>query len=235
MRRIPLPGVFKPLSDSHMLAEWIARDPLTPGSHVLDLCSGSGVLAIAAARAGAAEVTAVDVSRRAALAVALNARLNGVSVRALRGDLFEPVRGERFDLIVSNPPYIPSVDDALPSRGPGRALDAGVTGRAFLDRICASAHDHLAPGGAVLLIHSSFNSEQATLDALRTSGLDARTVFRRPGPLGRVVSGRAAMLRERGLLADDDAEEILIVRGERAPELVATAPAGLDLLTRRSL
>jgi release factor glutamine methyltransferase len=233
MRRIPLPGVFKPLSDSGMLADWIMRDPLTAGARVLDLCSGSGVLAIAAARVGASEVTAVDVSRRAVLASWMNARLNGVAVRALRGDLFEPVRGECFDLIVSNPPYIPSPDDTLPSRGPRRALDAGTRGRAFLDRICASARDHLAPGGRVLLIHSSISSERATIDALRVGGLDARTVLRRPGPLGRVVTARASMLRARGLLADLDSEEIVIVRGERVAGVLPPSPARPQLLARR--
>jgi release factor glutamine methyltransferase len=214
-----------------MLAEHIERDPLTPGGRVLDLCTGSGVLAIAAARAGAAHVTAVDVSRRAVAAAWLNARLNGVAVRALRGDLFEPVRGERFDLIVSNPPYIPSADDELPDRGPRRALDGGRNGRAFLDRICASARQYLSPGGAVLLIHSSFCSEQATIDALRSGGLRAETVFRKPGPIGPVVRERASMMRARGLLADDGSEEILIIRGALVvDDPAAVSPASPQLL-----
>jgi release factor glutamine methyltransferase len=231
MRRILLPGVFTPLSDSLMLAERIEHDPLTKGAHVLDLCTGSGVLAIAAARAGASHVTGVDVSRRAVLAARVNARINGVRVRALRGDLFAPVRGERFDLIVSNPPYIPSADDELPNRGPRRSLDAGTNGRAFLDRICASARDHLNPGGAVLLIHSSICSERATVDALRSGGLDAETVFRKPGPLGRVVSARASMLRTRGMLAEADSEVIVIVRGTRIADSASVAPAAPELLS----
>ena len=121
MLRIPLPGVFKPRSDSRMLADQIRRERLVAGARVLDVCTGSGVLAIAAARAGASRVTAVDVSWRAVIAAWLNARLNGVRLRVRRGDLLEPVRGERFDLIVSNPPYIPSEGDALPRRGPTRS------------------------------------------------------------------------------------------------------------------
>jgi release factor glutamine methyltransferase len=213
-----------------MLASWIIRDPLTAGARVLDLGSGSGVLAIAAACAGASHVTAVDVSRRAVLASRLNARRNGVAVRALRGDLFEPVHGESFDLIVSNPPYIPSAGDTLPDRGPRRALDAGTRGRAFLDRICASARHHLTPGGAVLLIHSSISSEQVTIDALRRGGLEPRTVFRQVGPLGSVVSARASMLRARGLLGEDDSEEIVIVRGERIRDAMPVTPTAQQLL-----
>ena len=225
MLRIPLPGVFKPRSDSLMLADQIGRERLVAGSRVLDVCTGSGVLAIAAARAGAAQVTAVDISARAVLAAGLNARLNGVRLRLRRGDLFQPVRGERFDLIVSNPPYIPSEDDKLPGRGPRRALDAGPDGRFFLDRICSSAPEYLAPGGAVLLVHSSICSEQATLDALRRGGLEGTVVCHRPGALGPVVSQRASMLRARGLLGNDPTERIVIVRGVRHPASDPRAPS----------
>jgi release factor glutamine methyltransferase len=226
MLRVPLPGVFKPRSDSRMLADHIGRERLVARARVLDVCTGSGVLAIAAARAGASRVTAVDVSRRAVLAAWLNAWLNGVRLRVRRGDLFEPVRGERFDLIVSNPPYIPSEDDELPGRGPRRALDAGPNGRFFLDRICSSAPEYLTPGGAVLLVHSSICSEQATLDALRRGGLEGTIVSRRRGALGPVVSHRASMLRARGLLGDDPTEEIVIARGVLLP---ASGPRALSV------
>jgi release factor glutamine methyltransferase len=225
MRRFPVPGVFKPLSDSRMLADQITRDPLTVGARVLDLCTGSGVLAIAAARAGAAEVTAVDISRRAVMAARCNGLLNGVTVRVRRGDLFHPVQGERFDLVVSNPPYIPSERDELPHRGRRRALDAGRRGRVFLDQICLSARDFLTPGGALLLIHSSICSEEATIDAMRRGGLSAAVVFRQTGSLGPVVRARASTLRARGLLTADDSEEMLIVRGVRVGDRVPVAPA----------
>lgn len=225
MLRIPLPGVFKPRSDSRMLADQIRRERLVAGARVLDVCTGSGVLAIAAARAGASRVTAVDVSWRAVIAAWLNARLNGVRLRVRRGDLLEPVRGERFDLIVSNPPYIPSEGDALPRRGPRRALDAGPNGRFFLDRICSSAGQYLTPGGVVLLVHSSICSEQTTIDALRRGGLEGTVVCRRSGALGPVVSQRASTLRARGLLGSDRTERIVIVRGVLLPASDPLAPS----------
>lgn len=225
MLRIPLPGVFKPRSDSLMLADQIGRERRVAGARVLDVCTGSGVLAIAAARAGASHVTAVDISWRAVIAAWLNAWLNCVRLRVRRGDLLDPVRGERFDLIVSNPPYIPSEDAGLPRRGPRRALDAGPNGRFFLDRICSSAREYLTPGGAVLLVHSSICSEQATLDVLRRAGLEGKVVCRRPGALGPVVSQRASMLRARGLLGDDRAETIVIVRGVLIPASDPLAPS----------
>src|SRR5205085_10496904 len=107
------------------------------------------------------------------LTVKINARLNGVPIKAIRGDLFEPVKDMRFDLIVSNPPYLPSPEGNAPARGPARAWDAGASGRLFLDRICARASEHLRPGGAVLLVHSSICGEAATLAQLEAGGLRA--------------------------------------------------------------
>src|SRR5690242_1547384 len=142
MRLLPLPGVFQPPSDSWMLTECLRRERLAPGAAGLDLCTGSGVLAIAAAMHCGARMTAVDVSRRAVAAVWLNARLNGADVRPVRGDLYGPVRGRRFDLIVSNPPYLPTPDGEIPERGLARAWEGGRDGRAFIDRICADAAQH---------------------------------------------------------------------------------------------
>jgi release factor glutamine methyltransferase len=211
VRIVTLPGVFTPISDTWMLAERTRHHPALAGGAVLDLCAGSGAVAVAAARAGAREATAVDVSRRAVLTARINARLNRVKVRALHGSLFEPVAGERFDLIVSNPPYVPSAGDALPAAGPERAWEGGSLGRALIDPICAQAAVHLKEGGSVLLVHSSVCGEGATLARLAEDGLDVEVVERRRGPLGPLMSSRARELERRGLLAPDAREEELLV------------------------
>ena len=172
------------------------------------------MLAIVAAQSGAGRVTAVDISRRALLATRLNAMLNGVRVRPVRGDLFAAVPGERFDVIVTNPPYLVSATEKLPRRGARRAWDAGPLGRTFLDPICAGAHRHLHPGGVLLLVHSSLCSEQMTVDALAARGYQVSIVVRHRGPLGQRMRSRAEMLRRRGLLGDEDVEDILVVRAQ---------------------
>lgn len=195
-----------------MLAEHLRGHPRVRGA-VLDVCTGSGALAVSAALAAARSVTAVDVSRRALATARLNARLNGVRVRTRRGRLLDAVPGETFDLIVSNPPYLPSAA-ALPTRGTARHTEAGPDGRTLLDRLIAQAPHHLAPGGALLVTHSSVNDEQRTLDRMRDAGLEPEVLERRRGPLGPLLSARAPAMERAGLLEPGVREEdILVVAG----------------------
>lgn len=195
-----------------MLAEHLRRHPRIRGA-VLDCCTGSGALAVSAALAAARSVTAVDVSRRALATAQINARLNGVRVRTRRGELLDAVPGETFDLIVSNPPYLPS-PAALPTRGTARHTEAGPDGRTLLDRLIAQAPHHLAPGGALLVTHSSVNDEQRTLDRMREAGLEPEVLERRRGPLGPLLAARAPAMERAGLLEPGVREEdILVVAG----------------------
>jgi release factor glutamine methyltransferase len=217
VRIVVLPGVLRPPSDCRLLAGVIEERKLARGATVLDVFTGSGPLAILAALEEARTVTAVDISRRAVLNARLNALLNRVRVRTLHGDLFAPVVGERFDLIVANPPYLPSRGDKLPTGGIERAWDAGVDGRAVLDRLCAEAAGHLTPGGRALVVQSSLSDEIATLERLAASGLRAEVIERRRGPLGPVATARAELLERRGLLTPGEREEELLVISATAP------------------
>jgi release factor glutamine methyltransferase len=223
VRIITLPGVFQPHSDARLLAAAMRERGLAVGARVLELFAGSGAVAAAAAREGAREVTVVDVSRRALLVSRINARRNGVRVRARRGDLFAPVADERFDLILANPPYVPSPDDAPPTRGAARAWEAGDDGRLLLDRLCDEAPAHLAPGGTLLLVQSSICGERATLERLAAAGLHAERIAAARGPLGPLMRERAPLLEARGLLAPGQREEQLLVLAGRA-ERVAVRP-----------
>jgi release factor glutamine methyltransferase len=213
MRILRVPGVFVPRSDTWLLAAHLRSRPQVRGA-VLDVCTGSGALAVAAALASARSVTAVDVSRRALVSARLNARLNGVRVCTRRGSLLDAVPGERFDLIVSNPPYLPSPDEDLEVRGEARHIEGGFDGRAFLDRLIAAAPAHLGPGGLLMVTHSSVNGEEETLDRMRDAGLEPSVLARVDGPLGPLLQARASTLEERGLLAPGERrEDLLVVAG----------------------
>jgi release factor glutamine methyltransferase len=213
MRLVVPPGVFRPISDTWLLAGALDGERLPPGARVLDLCSGSGALAVRAALAATPRhVTAVDISGRAIATIRLNAALNRVRVRVRRGDLYGAVAGERFDAIVSNPPYVPAIGDELPVRGLARAWDAGRDGRALLDRVCAGAPRHMRAGGVLLVVHSSLLGLEPTVAALRAGGLDVEVAAREPGPLGPLMRARC----DAGLIPPVDAEEMLVVRGRKA-------------------
>jgi release factor glutamine methyltransferase len=203
--------VFRPRSDSWLLARILA-DLVTPEAHVLDVCTGSGLVAVSAALAGARRVVAVDVCPRAVLAARVNAWWNGTRIDARRGDLFGPVGGARFDLIASNPPYLPGV--APPDRGTARAWEGGHDGRAILDRLIDEAPGHLRPGGALLVIHSSVCGLERTERRMVAAGLQPEILVRRRGPLGPLLSARAPELEALGLLRPGEREEdIAIFRG----------------------
>ncbi len=132
---------------------WLPRPP----ARVLDLCTGSGCLAIVAARAfPRARVDAADISP-AALAVARrNVKLHRLDkrVRLIRSDLFAGLQGKRYDLIVTNPPYVASAAmRRLPAEyryEPGMALAAGKDGLELVRRILAGAPAHLSPAGLLV-------------------------------------------------------------------------------------
>ncbi|MFD0381963.1 methyltransferase [Streptomyces stramineus] len=192
-----------------------AREP-APGAEVLDVGTGTGALAIAAARRGAARVTAVDASVRAVLTTRLNALLAGCRVRALSGDLLEPVAGERFHLVLANPPYVPTPHPGFPRHSLDRAWEAGPDGRAVLDRLCAQVPRCSCP--AACSCSSSRPSAPPPHD--RTAHpVRPRRRHRRP-PADPLRAGparpRAGWLRERGLLEPgQDKEELVVIRARR--------------------
>ena len=118
----------------------------------LDLCAGSGAIGLSLAKlCPGAKVTLADVSADACAVIAENRRRLGVEAEIVRGDLFAPVAGQRFDLIACNPPYIRTGElDTLQAevqREPRLALDGGTDGLAFYRRIAAGYRKHLAPAG----------------------------------------------------------------------------------------
>jgi SAM-dependent methyltransferase len=172
----------------------------SPVDTALDLGSGSGVQAILAAK-HARSVVAVDVNPRALEFTAFNALLNGFeNVECRQGDLFEPVAGERFDLLVCNPPYVVSPESALVYR------DSGLPGDAFCEQLVRRVPEFLAEGGFAHLlvswVHGRDEDWTARLRAwIEGSGCDALLLrFRTHEPLA-YAAGSNARLRRRDLAA----------------------------------
>lgn len=146
------------LLDSHFGHDDVLRlrDPVTI-TRVLDLCTGSGCLAILAARAFPnARVDAADLSKDALAVAARNVREHGLENRItlLQGDLFAALRDQHYDLIISNPPYVDAQGMAgLPREclaEPRMAFDGGADGIDLVRRIIDGAKTRLAPGGGLL-------------------------------------------------------------------------------------
>ena len=152
------PAVLIPRPETELLVERaLALGPA--GARVADLGTGSGAIALAIARERPAwGVVATDISA-AALAVArANAAALGLGrVEFLQGSWFEPLGAQRFELIVSNPPYVDAADPALAALGfePPLALSPGADGLAALRLLVRGAGAHLTPGGWLLLEHGA--------------------------------------------------------------------------------
>jgi release factor glutamine methyltransferase len=204
------PGVFAPRSDASVLLD--AALPRVHGD-VLDVCAGSGVLALASAPHAAA-VVAVDISRTAVAAIRASAMLNRRRVEVRRGDLFQPIGTRRFDVILANPPYLPTPPAAAAVLG-ARAWDGGPHGRDVLDRICAEAPAHLRPGGVLLIVQSALAGVDSTLALLRCHGIDASTIAEHEGPYGVIARSRMAYLEAEGLVrAGDESERVAVICGQ---------------------
>jgi release factor glutamine methyltransferase len=193
------PSVLVPRPDTETLVE-VARSTRTDRAaacRVLDLCTGSGAIAIALAKElPGARVVATDVSPAAVALARRNVARNGFADRVdvREGDLWDAVRGERFELIVSNPPYIAS--SVIPTlsaevrREPALALDGGADGLAFYDRICSAARDHLEPGGALVVEHG-FDQADSVRERFVAAGFERVELVQDLGKNPRVTWGIA--------------------------------------------
>ncbi len=182
-----LPGVFNPtlFFTTAFVVEHLATCPPADGCHVLDLGTGSGALAVAAAASGA-RVVAVDVNPEAVRCARVNALLNRCEDRleVRPGDLFAPVVGERFDLVLCNPPYYPGE--------PTTRLDQAFRGGDFASRFAAGLGDHLEPLGAALVVLSSCGEEDRFVAELERHGFAVAAVAHRALPGERLTLYRVA-------------------------------------------
>lgn len=209
-------GVYVPQQDSQLLIDTLEQTTAMVGRRVVDLCTGSGVIAIAAAQLGAAAVSAWDICPRAVQCAGENARAAGVAVEVRRGPLTHALAAGPYDIVTSNPPYVPTPPNAdqeviPPEAGPAWAWNAGQDGRAVLDPLCELAPHLLADGGTMLFVQSEFSGVEQSIMILRSSGLAAEVVARQWIPFGPVLVARAGWLKSSGRLPSGRRDEQLVV------------------------
>ena len=169
------PQVLVPRPETELLVDW-ALELLTRRSGpaaVLDLGTGSGAIALAVARAcPTARVSALDASPQALALAGANGERLGLAVEWLLSDWWSVIGTRRFDLLLSNPPYIAAGDAHLADlrHEPVQALSAGEDGLADLRRVAEGAAEHLEPGGWLLMEHG-FDQAHAVQGLLAAAGL----------------------------------------------------------------
>jgi len=189
------PGVLIPRHDTETLVqEAVNRCPA--GANILDIGVGSGCIAVALATSCPdAHVYGVDPSPKALELAQRNADRHGVNLTLLQGSLFEPFEGRKFDLIVSNPPYIPTAEIAglqpeVRDYEPREALDGGPDGLDFYRSIIPAAPSCLAKDGW-LLLEVGIGEAPEVIKIFEASGFFHQLFTARdPGTIERVVGGR---------------------------------------------
>ena len=189
------PAVLIPRPETELLVEAALELSATDVPvRVLDLATGSGCVAVAIGRHRAStRVTATDISRDALTVARSNAEAHGVDVEFIESDWFTALSGRRFDLIVSNPPYIAEGDSHLDSGDlrfePRNALVAGPDGLACISTIVSQADAHLVPGGWLLLEHG-FDQAARCRELLQRVGFQQVTSRRDLAGIERISYGQ---------------------------------------------
>ena len=184
--------VLIPRQDTEVLVEEVLKE--SKGKKVLDMCTGSGCIIISLAKLGKIEsATAVDISAKALEVAKINAEALEAEVTFVESNLFDKVEG-RYDIIVSNPPYIESeeVDKLAPEvkdHEPRLALDGTEDGLYFYQKIIEEADAFLTENGAIFF-EIGYNQGEAVSELLRAKGYqDIKVIKDLPG-LDRVVTGK---------------------------------------------
>jgi release factor glutamine methyltransferase len=168
--------VYQPAEDTYLLADSIKVNRLCD---VLEIGTGTGIIAIIAAQR-ANKVIATDINPHAIDCAVKNLITNKTyNVELRKGDLFEPVKEGKFDLILFNTPYLPSDEDDKIEDTLDAAWNGGLNGRDVIDRFIDDVKDYLKPGGKVQLVQSSLSDNEKTLHKLQELGFETSITARK--------------------------------------------------------
>ena len=162
--------VYIPSDDTFLLAENLE---IKEGQSVLEIGTGSGLVSMYASLL-TDDVTATDINYNALELAEKNFKLNNINtIRLEFGDLFEPVKNEKFDVILFNTPYLPTDSDDIINDDLNYAFDGGLDGRKVIDRFIDQVSNHLKDKGIVQIIQSSLSDNDRTLDMFDRNGFVA--------------------------------------------------------------
>lgn len=162
--------VYMPAEDSYMLADNLK---IKPGDSVLEIGTGTGIVAMYASKI-TDKITATDINFDAVQLAEENFKANNLeNIEILFGNLFEPVKDRKFDVILFNTPYLPTDNDDVIEDNLNYAFDGGLNGRKVIDLFLDEVKNHLNPKGIVQLIQSSLSDNEKTLDRLDEMGFIA--------------------------------------------------------------
>ena len=163
-------NVYVPAEDSYLLADNLE---IKEGQSVLEIGTGSGIVAMYASRL-TDSITVTDINFDACLLAEKNFNDNGIeNVEILFGNMFEPVKDRKFDVILFNTPYLPTEDDEVLDDTINYAFDGGLNGRKVIDVFLDEVGNHLNDGGIVQMIQSSLSGNEETLDRFDEMGFIA--------------------------------------------------------------
>lgn len=162
--------VYIPSDDTFLLAENLE---IKEGQSVLEIGTGSGLVSMYASLL-TDDVTATDINYNALELAEKNFKLNNINTIKLEfGDLFEPVKDKKFDVILFNTPYLPTYSDDIINDDLNYAFDGGLDGRKVIDRFINEVSNHLNDKGIVQIIQSSLSDNNRTLDMFDRNGFVA--------------------------------------------------------------
>lgn len=186
--------VLTPRMETEILVEEVLKN-IGNKTRILDLGTGSGAIAIAIAKHSDASVTAVDISKSALLTAQANAKKHDVKVEFIQSNLFENLKKrKKFDIIVSNPPYIRTMDIAkldvnVKEYDPLLALDGGEDGLEFYRKICSDARNYLQKGGKIFFEIGKGQAKDVK-KIMRDNGFKEIKTIKDYNKIERVLSGK---------------------------------------------
>ncbi len=159
--------VYIPAEDSFLLAENLA---IRPGDSVLEIGTGTGIVAMYASRM-TDKITVTDINFDAVELAEHNFKKNGIeNIEILFGNLFEPLKNRKFDVILFNTPYLPTENGDVIDDNLNYAFDGGLNGRKVIDKFLDEVKNHLNEKGIVQIIQSSLSGNEETLKKLDELG-----------------------------------------------------------------